>query len=426
VRNIKEASMRRIEETTPRSDMVNNGYTREMAKRGLSRDDEDYGREFAHAMAWLSDNRPFYAHVLVDVVRKETFDVKTLAIGVTNGHIVLKYNPDFLHLHTLRNNVCFLQHEIGHLLHSHLSLRKTEDPEVYSHPYFNQALDLAVDTLIQGRGEQPEWVLLPRDLNWAKERQGWKYYFDLLVEKGGAPQKGSSMPQPDGGEGNKTFDDHSLWEEVDADMCQEVIRIAVSKAWEKYGDKGWGYIDHNTIQLIEGIIKRRTVPFSRLFRGIVGSKLKVGRRHTFFRPSRRRRVPPGSTFERHLNVLFCCDDSGSMEDTEVAQCRGEMLGLMSLSGGVSIKFQRFCADLIGPLVDFDHSSFDAVKTRGYGGTNFEPVMQLAVREKPDVLVVATDGYAPMPETRPSCPVVWVLTHHGRAPKWGRVARLPLD
>ena len=45
---------------------------------------------------------------------------------------------------------------------------------------------------------------------------------------------------------------------------------------------------------------------------------------------------------------------------------------------------------------------------GRGGTNIDPIMQWAVDNAPNVLIVFTDGYYTPPTIKPKCPVIWVV------------------
>jgi predicted metal-dependent peptidase len=184
-----------------------------------------------------------------------------------------------------------------------------------------------------------------------------------------------------------------------------------------------GYIKGALADMIEARLKERSVPFERIVRAFVGGHLKIGHKSTPMRPSRRRHIPPGHTFARGLDILYACDDSGSMANEEVALGRSEMHHLTMISG-VRVRFQRFCCGLVGELVDLDQADFSTVLQRGNGGTDFNAIIDLAHEIKPDLLLIMTDGQAPTPERRPPCPVGWILTHDGTSHPWGTLIRLP--
>lgn len=441
----------RIMSQTPVSEVRDRGYyyDRELVKKNIGREESGYVHAFSFALIWLLKNRPFYAYMFNDIVRRCTHDVPTLGIGVKDGRIVIGYNPDFMAIHTLKQNVGFLQHEIGHLLQGHLGIKKHESVEDAHDPLLPTAVDLAVDTLLQDPGTQPPWVLLPRDVlvpepgvekeKWkpAIERRTWKYYLEVLRrgrEEGlSAALRGllSRFPVADGQESDEpraSFDDHGAWDDSDDhEIVKEVVRQAVitaKAAAEKHGKSSMrGYMPGELMNMIDELMKESSVPFERFLRAYIGSRLSVRRRATFHRLSRRRRVPPGQTLERSLRVLWAADDSGSVSDEEAALLRNELFHACR-QYNMSVVFQRFCHGLVGPLVDLDRVDFKHVTQRASGGTDFEAVIELAERLRPDVLFIATDGQAPTPSRRPPCPVAWILTHDGESHPWGTVIRLP--
>lgn len=412
-----------------------NRYDQELAARGIDRGSSLYRNNFEYALLWLRQNRPFYNHMFADVIRRETFDVDTLAVRIAQARIEMMYNPDFVSLHTVKENVGFIQHEMGHVIHNHLPLKKKMSIAQALDPATNLALDLAVDTLIQGEGEQPEWVILPGDLvdengDTALERKSWAYYKRLLRDHDQNLDK--VRLRPGNGEGQRlTMDDHGTWTQEGTDPATaqaEVIRQTVSFAFsrargQEHKSPMRGYMSGELIKYIEDLLREKSVPFERLFRSIIGSHIKIGRKPTMLRLSRRRGVPPGTKMERRLHVLWAQDDSGSMNDDEVALCRSEMVHAHRMNG-VKVDFQRFCHGLVGPLLDLDVVNFKEAMTRASGGTDFDAVIDQAHEMRPDLLIIGTDGGAPTPRRRPPCPCVWILTNGGRSHPWGTVVRLP--
>lgn len=456
-------------------------YDAELEARGIDRDSDEYRNAFSYALMWLLDKRPFYGYMFDEIVRRESMEIDTLCVLIRNGRIEMWYNPDFLAIHKLSHNVGFLQHEMGHVAHGHLQMQKRLPPDVLRDRVFAVAIDLAVDSLIQNEGDQPPWVLLPSMLRvpdpskpedqWTnfKERQTWEYYYRMLKDmqekfpdqfqkqvvmvvtqrpQSGQPQGGSGESgDQEGGQGQGeegqgqgedqlpgqrnpwSKDDHRAWELQDtdnADMQEEVVKQTLKAAYDKASrhekNQMRGYMPGELLAMIEELFKEKAVPFERVFRAFVGSHLQIGKRHTMVKLSRRRKVPPGHTFERRLVVLFALDDSGSVGDEEAALMRSELHHASQMSG-VTILVQRFTFGLNGPLVNLDEADFKRVQDRYSGGTDFEAVTKLADEITPDLLLIGTDGYAPTP-TKPKCPVGWILTHNGQEHPWGMTIRMP--
>jgi predicted metal-dependent peptidase len=455
-------------------------YDAELAKRGIDRLDDEYLRAFEYALVWLYEHRPFYAFMFDEIVRKETFDIDTLCVTIRQGRIEMWYNPDFLAIHNLRENVGFLQHEMGHIAHEHLLMQKDIPVHVRASHIFAIAIDLAVDSLIQSEGDQPPWVLLPSMLRipdddkpeeeWAtfKERQTWDYYYRLLKDmeenfpqqfqqqvvmvamgrpQSGPPQagggKGEQQEGEDGekqegkgekgedegkGHGRLTMDDHSHWNDGEADspdIQEEVIKQTVKQAFTKAESAETsmhGYMSGELIARIQELLREKSVPFERVFRRFVGRHMTTTQRPTMIRVSRRRKVPPGKTTEKTLRILWAQDDSGSVPPEARALCRSELWHAIQ-DTNVEVLFQRFTYGLAGPLLDLRKVDFKEAQREYDGGTDFQAVCDLAEELDVDLLLIATDGFAPTPK-KPKVPMGWILTHDGREHPWGMVIRLP--
>ena len=286
-----------------------------------------------------------------------------------------------------------------------------------------------------------------------KERQTWEYYYRLLrdlqknnpeqfrkqiivvvsqrPQPGGVPQPGDGEgkgEEGEKGEGRLTMDDHSHWDDEDADSAdiqEEVIKQTLQQAFVKaqqHETTMHGYMPGELIDRIQELLREKSVPFERIFRRFVGRHMTTSQRPTMIRLSRRRGVPPGKTRVRGLKVLWAQDDSGSVPAEGRALCRSE-LWHANQDSNVTIFFQRFTHGLVGPLLNLDEVDFKEVQKEYCGGTEFQAICDLAVELDVDLLLIGTDGHAPTP-VQPKVPVGWILTHDGEEHPWGMTIRLP--
>lgn len=449
-------------------------YRQEMERLGIEVDGKRHRQSLDWAMMWLRENRPFYAYCFSEISRRECYEIPTLAVTCRSGRVELLYNPDFMAIHSMRYNVGFVQHELGHVIHGHLSDGQRR-PEIYRDRLVNVAMDLAVDSLIQSPGDQPDWVLLPSKLRipeegipperWRNfpERATWEKYYDLLQQIRDQypdyyqtsvvqalrriPKRDPGDNQSPGADGEKrdgenagggenvddvnSFDDHGVWaEDCDQpDVVDEAVRNMVRQAWQTMetknpGSNGRGTIPGGIMTLIQELLGRASVPFKRLFQAFMASRFDIRRRPAVNRLSRRRSTPPGSRNSRRLRVLWCRDTSGSVSDEELLVSFNELFE-MKKQTGVSVAVQDFDFGLQGPMLELDNvNPRRAGAFHGRGGTDFSKPLELAARERPDVCVITTDGYAPFPDPPPGVPVMWLITHNGASPPWGAVVRLP--
>jgi predicted metal-dependent peptidase len=116
-------------------------------------------------------------------------------------------------------------------------------------------------------------------------------------------------------------------------------------------------------------------------------------------------------------------------------CQDKHLVAIDTSGSTQEYLPQFLG-VINQMVDYlpiDIMQFDCEKTEdpkpfdrrkknyeftGFGGTNFEPVMQIVKERKYKSVVIVTDGEAPTP-SKPKAKVVWVLPQGKNPPvDWG--------
>jgi hypothetical protein len=117
---------------------------------------------------------------------------------------------------------------------------------------------------------------------------------------------------------------------------------------------------------------------------------------------------PGICRLRALRLVVCVDTSNSISDTLVARYAAVLRGTLR---GWEIAFAEFTKQV------FSHGS--AWRGRQHcGGTCFGPALAWAARQRPDAVVMMTDGH-PADRGTPTllAPVLWVLPRHHRLRGW---------
>ncbi|MFI6559018.1 VWA-like domain-containing protein [Streptomyces sp. NPDC050534] len=165
----------------------------------------------------------------------------------------------------------------------------------------------------------------------------------------------------------------------------------------------------------------------------------AGEDYSYGRPSRRAAGLPGvvlpSLRRRPPRVSVVIDTSGSVSDTELGSALLEVAAIARAVGGrrdlVTVVPCDAAARIAHPLC-----RAEGIPLVGGGGTDLRTGFAKALRTRPDVVVVLTDGQTPWPATRPACRTVVGLfprqknwAKHdpdyapGAPPAWARVVEI---
>jgi predicted metal-dependent peptidase len=237
----------------------------------------------------------------------------------------------------------------------------------------------------------------------------------------------------------KTGGSHQFWEkELEglsseekqglADRLEGELRTIVDKTI--HGSKSRGTIPASMEELIQKLLTPPTIPWPQVLRNFCmrTRETKISRGMT--RPSRRMHgVPgilpfPGKARDRKFTITFALDTSGSMSSEDLALGFKQLLDIAKSEEDVHVVVMYCDADIhaVYDVTSADQVDFKAV---GRGGTDFNPIF-IRTREMlqsdrgSDILIIATDGYAPAPniENRVPMPVIWLITPRGTEPSPG--------
>ncbi|SDZ20053.1 Predicted metal-dependent peptidase [Micromonospora pattaloongensis] len=162
----------------------------------------------------------------------------------------------------------------------------------------------------------------------------------------------------------------------------------------------------------------------------------VGDDYTYNRPSRRCASVPGAILpslrRRPPRVCVVIDTSGSVSDSELGSALLEVAAIARALSGRRDLITVLPCDADAPLVH-QLSRPHQIPLVGGGGTDLRTGFDRALRTRPDVIVVLTDGQTPWPARQPPCRTVIGLFPRGkpdsednpgytsqRPPAWARV------
>lgn len=232
--------------------------------------------------------------------------------------------------------------------------------------------------------------------------------------QGNGSQQGQNGSQSGQGSNRRqnlphVLDNHEVWSsdgqtQEDTKMTvQTALNNAMEESSRTYGE---GSIPASLREMLAEALKPAKVNWRKVLSNYIGRKISFERSSTRKRPNRRMGLlAPGKTAKQGPKTLFAVDCSGSVSDNEYLEIMGEIKEALK-------NFPEKC-----DMLFFDWSVFKEKiqlnsmkkipKRPLQGGTNFQPVIDYAMENKPDLLIILTDGEAPTP-TKPPFPVLWVI------------------
>ncbi|MFB7916455.1 VWA-like domain-containing protein [Streptomyces sp. NPDC056061] len=152
--------------------------------------------------------------------------------------------------------------------------------------------------------------------------------------------------------------------------------------------------------------------------------------YTYRRPSRRSGALRGvvlPSLRRPLpRVAIVIDTSGSMGDDELGAALGEVTGVLREVGVRGNRVAVLACDADVRSVA-RVTSTEQVALAGGGGTDMRVgiAAALAERDRPNIVVVLTDGFTPWPDEAPSCRLIAALIGDGapQPPQWVETVRV---
>lgn len=313
-------------------------------------------------------------------------------------------------------------HEISHVLRDHAdrAVAHDADPTIW-----NVAADLEINDA-QWEGLQPPVdypPLLPRQFDLPEQLLAETYYDKLPKSPTAWVRRGLRNPLGDEGSGthgrdrpwelNDEADDAGGLSSVELEALREnVVRQMQSSSSRGLVAGGWRrWLDR---------LSRPRIDWKRLLlrrlRGAVATTL--GRRidYSFARAHRRQDVyapivRPSLLGPNSPTIACVVDTSGSMSDGQLAGCVSEVRGVLdALRTPVTlIPCDAKAYEPIRLLAESDFASLGR-KLPGGGGTNMVAGVDaaLALKPRPDAVLVLTDGYTNYPPQPYDTPVIFAI------------------
>jgi predicted metal-dependent peptidase len=382
----------------------------------------------AAARLWATDRFPYLATGLFGAEVVAAAGSGTVSV---DENWRMRADPDLTAGWTAAQLGSVLVHHVCHLLRTHGERAQAFGVTSQDARRWVQAADAEInDDLIPAGLELPGRPVLPRDLG-APDGLLAEQYFEAGTTDRSGQIKGAAgdwldcgsgadgVPRPDDGPpGLPAWQADLLRRQV----AQDVIAHAKVAGTVPGGLLRWAE------QILNPKVNWRKVLAAELRRAVAEVSGAVD--YSYRRPSRRASVA-GNVVLPALRrpvpeVAVVCDTSGSMTEDLLAAALAEVEGLLRALGMARQVRVLACDTAVGPAQRV--SSARQVQLVGGGGTDMGTgiAAAAALRPRPAVTVVLTDGYTPWPSAAPKgTRVVIGLLGPGApdAPTWARAVRV---
>ena len=428
------------------------------------------------AKGWM----PYLSHVLSSMRTYVGHDVRTMAVDECGR---LYVNEDWVQTLSVQEAAYVLLHEVLHVVLSHAKRRKSAipDPNQDQAFFWNVAADLCIQQMLarHHRSYEPaEGVKINGEINGVrflsipglKAGMTTEAYYGLLWSYFSSLPK-QPQPEPQGGGGGGQGDEQDAGQPgqqdgekqqdkqgggdgptkaLDPSQCgsgsdgikrdyEKPTRLAeqalmesklaeVEKRIEEHEASSPGTVPGELKQSIQARLHPAPDPFDQL-RGIVARSVAspIGADEATYRRMNRRQ-PHGSARLRGIvrmapECSVILDTSGSMTcgNTQERAINAVAQGLRKVQRPRVVQFDTRAVDA-RRLDSMKHFQW-----QGGGGTDMAAAIEQEDREqRPDAIVLITDGETDWPDRQPRARVIVALcrrsSYEGHIPKWARIVR----
>lgn len=414
----------------------------------------------------MPDGSPFHYAYLAPAAHELTARIPTAA---TNGRKYF-WNPEFLETLTPDQVNTVLIHEAYHTVLFHTARGNTD-------PLWNVAVDFVVNAIILvdhniridaqfpehftiadikaaiQSGSGVEGIALDRA---AHKRTAEDIYDELLraahqaksSQSKGNQDKSETAGNDQGESGTESgygdpyqpkvsggFDDHGIKNEQNAQEVSDQVRQALSQAAAIGGalppGNVAGLLEGALVKLEKAEVDLKTMIYGmatkiQAARGGLHLDYKRPRRRSGFMPLGDGRVTmiPVRAKKPVMHYAVCMDTSGSMSDHDINRTVSQLQSLNDTCKGFVVPndTEPYWENMAEITNTFDLAK---IRVKGRGGTDYHEFFGTYRQkiDRPDFLVVLTDGGVSIPP-KPPTPVIWVVVGCPQfAPGYGKVVNL---
>lgn len=335
----------------------------------------------------------FFTTVLFSLAFKWDESIPT---ATTNGKYI-KFNSEFFLSLNFDERVFLLIHEAMHVAYLHMLRCGDRDKKIW-----NMAADFVINDQLIQRG-----FVMPEKGLYAPQFRGMpvEQVYELLLQN----SEQSEAPWQD----LEISEDGS--EETNSAIAKEIDQILIRAQIQSIQAEDKPGTIPDDIKIYLDNLLNPVLPWNQILRNYLN---QINRSDYSFKKFNRRFFPqyyiPSLYSKGMEDIAVAIDTSGSVSDEDFHQFITEVHTILKVMQPERIQLVQF---------DWTIKSVDTVKNtqalmnvqfKGRGGTSIDPVLEWAEQNKPNLLLVFTDGefYAPAIDTK--VPIIWLIHNN---PAW---------
>jgi len=317
---------------------------------------------------------------------KHLFDY-SVPTAATNGKYI-KFNPDFFMKLDEEERVFLILHEAMHCAYVHMVRRGARD-----HYLFNCACDYVINLQLVERGfRMPACGLLDH----AYKGMGAEEVYEILIK---------NPPPPKNEMGGDIEESCEEPVELEKEIKDILIRAAIQS---KVASDKPGTIP-GEIQIFLDRLLNPKMPWNRILQKYLQTFAKND--YSFRKPNRRyfpTHHLPSLYSETLMNIAIAIDTSGSVSDTDFLRFVTETNSILKMMKPEKITLVQFDTEIKSVDVIRNIHELMRVKFTGRGGTYINPLLDWANENKPQLLLVFTDGGFYFYTTETKVKTLWLI------------------
>lgn len=345
----------------------------------------------------------FTTTLLFSLKFKWSLDIQTADV---NG-VDLRINPKFFETLQPPERVFLLAHEAWHVAFEHIT-RFEEMGEKADFKTYNEAADHVINLMLREKGYAvPQNACCnPKYTNWSTEQ----VYHDLMKNKSQNPNFIPDFTPSSNNQGNNQKTKSGMTPDQMKNKIDEMLVKANTASQMEAGQDGAEDVPDCIAERIEELVNPK-VDWRTLLRNFM---FEIRRDDYSYRRPNRKYMPHvilPSLYSEGMGALqVAIDVSGSVSNEQFNAFKTEINEIKDTLNPSSTEIVQWHHKISSIDVLDEYQDMSSVEFKETGGTNVYPVLERAIENPPQVMVIFTDGYF-TPFDKPeqiNFPVIWVI------------------